>query len=114
MDYFFAGAGPGWAGAEFRAGARFRSGSELAPDPLVATMDNEIDVSMNKIADIVVAFESSVADPRGPKAVWDPMPPNAPAKSAAFPLCRSTTIIRNRHTITCTTVNRIPITTPSV
>jgi hypothetical protein len=69
IDYFFAGAGPGWTGAEFRAGALFRSGNELTPDPLVATMDNEIDVSINKIADIVVAFESNVADPRGPKAV---------------------------------------------
>jgi len=46
-----------------------RSGNELTPDPLVATMDSEIDVSINKIADIVVAFESNVADPRGPKAV---------------------------------------------
>jgi len=69
---------------------------------------------MNKIADIVVAFESKVADPLGPKAVWEPIPPNAPARSAALPLCSSTTMIRNKHTITCTIVNRIAITTPSV
>ena len=36
------------------------------------------------------------------KAVCDPMPPNAPARSAAFPLCNSTTTIRKIHTITCT------------
>jgi hypothetical protein len=28
------------------------------------------------------------------------MPPNAPARSAAFPLCKRTTMIRNTHTIT--------------
>ena len=41
---------------------------------------------MNNIADTVVAFDNSVADPRGPNAVWEPIPPNAPAKSAALPL----------------------------
>jgi hypothetical protein len=87
----------------------------LLPPPtvLVANIDNEIDVSINKIADIVVAFESSVADPRGPKAVCDPIPPNAPARSAALPLCSSTTTIRKRHTITCTTVNKIVAITTS-
>ena len=29
-----------------------------------------------------------------------PMPPNAPAKSAAFPLCNKTTMIRKTQTIT--------------
>jgi hypothetical protein len=32
---------------------------------------------MNRIAEIVVAFESSVAEPLGPNAVWEPDPPNA-------------------------------------
>jgi hypothetical protein len=85
-DYFFAGAGRGTAGAEFCTGRRFRSGNELVPALRVATIDNDIDVTMNKIADIVVAFESKVADPLGPKAVWEPIPPNAPARSAALPL----------------------------
>jgi hypothetical protein len=66
---------------------------------------------MNRIAEIVVAFESSVAEPLGPNAVWEPDPPNAPARSAAFPLCSNTTIIRKMHTATCTMVRSIPITT---
>ena len=68
---------------------------------------------MNRIAEMVVAFESSVADPRGPNAVCDPMPPNAPARSAALPLCNSTTTIRKMHTITCTIVNKIVAITTS-
>jgi imidazolonepropionase-like amidohydrolase len=62
---------------------------------------------MNNTADAVVAFESSVADPRGPNAVWEPIPPNAPARSAAFPLCNSTTTIRNKQITTCTIVNNV-------
>ena len=71
-----------------------------------------MDVTMNTMAEIVVAFESKVAEPRGPKAVCEPMPPNAPAKSAALPLCSSTTTIRNRHTSTCKTVSRMITTSP--
>jgi len=72
------------------------------PDPplFVAIIDNDMDVTINRTAEIVVALESNVADPRGPKAVWDPMPPNAPARSAALPLCSRITTIRNRHTMT--------------
>jgi hypothetical protein len=66
----------------------------------VASIESARDVSMNTTAEMVVAFESSVAEPRGPNAVWEPIPPNAPAKSAAFPLCSSTTMIRKRHTTT--------------
>ena len=46
-------------------------------------------------------------DPRGPNAVCEPIPPNAPARSAAFPLCNSTTTIRNKQTKTCTIVNNV-------
>ena len=93
--------GAGVAGAEDAGCCRtFKSGSEEFPPDRVATIDNEIDVSMNTIAEIVVAFESNVADPRGPNAVCEPMPPNAPARSAALPLCSSTTTIRNRQTAT--------------
>jgi hypothetical protein len=53
---------------------------------------------MNNAAANVVAFESTVADPRGPNAVCDPIPPKAPAKSAAFPLWSRTTTIKNKHT----------------
>jgi hypothetical protein len=52
------------------------------------------------MAETVVALESSVAEPRGPNAVCEPMPPNAPAKSAAFPLCSSTTMHKKKQTTT--------------
>jgi hypothetical protein len=68
-------------------GARFReSASELI---------------MKTIAHHVVAFVRKVAAPRGPKAVWLPAPPNAPAKSAAEPLCNMITKIRSKQTMTC-------------
>jgi hypothetical protein len=77
------------------------------PDPCVplrrtAKIDNVIEVTMNNTADQVVAFESAVAAPRGPKAVWLPIPPNAAAISPLFPLCSSTTTIRKKHTKMCT------------
>jgi len=81
------------------------------PIVFIDTIESDIEVTMNKIADTVVAFDKSVADPRGPNAVCEPDPPNAPARSAAFPLCSNTTIIRKTHTTMCTTVRRIAITT---
>ena len=122
--YFLAGAGgvPGWAGplvgtagagagagaAGFGgtvfAGAFFvvRSSNTDVPRPAfrVAMIESVNDVTIKATAEIVVAFDSSVAEPRGPKAVCEPMPPNAPAKSAAFPLCSKTTMIRKMQTIT--------------
>jgi len=53
--------------------------------------------SMNITAHHVVAFERTLAAPRGPKAVWLPAPPKAPARSAALPLCSSTTMISTRQ-----------------
>jgi hypothetical protein len=53
--------------------------------------------SMNMIAHHVVAFERTLAAPRGPKAVWLPAPPKAPARSAALPLWSSTTMISTRQ-----------------
>ncbi len=44
------------------------------------------DVIINKDAAIVVALDKTVAVPRGPNTVCDPMPPKAPARSAALPL----------------------------
>jgi hypothetical protein len=85
------------------AGAGFFvcSSNTVEPRPAlrVAMIESESEVTMNRIAEIVVAFESSVAEPRGPNAVCDPMPPKAPARSAAFPLCSRTTMIRNTQTI---------------
>ena len=78
----------------------------LTPDVRVAKIESDSDVTIKRTADSVVALESSVAEPRGPKAVCEPMPPNAPARSAAFPLCSSTTTIKKMHTITWTVVNR--------
>ena len=86
----------------------------LEPLFFVAMMDREIDVSMKSTVDIVVAFESSVAEPLGPKAVWEPIPPNAPARSAALPLCKRITMIRKKHTTTCTIVRSTAITTSTV
>lgn len=106
--YFFAGAGAGCcfaaggtgAGADCFAGV-VRSKTVPAP-PLLrdARIDSASDVHMKTIAEIVVAFDSKVAEPRGPNAVCDPMPPNAPARSAALPLCSSTTMIRKTQTMT--------------
>ncbi len=121
LNYFF-GAGNGIGtvtccfGAGAAAGAVVFAGflSRIVwgePVSRIDTIDSDIDVIMNRIAETVVALESSVAEPRGPNAVCDPDPPNAPARSAAFPLCSSTTIIRKMHTITCTMVRSIPITT---
>src|SRR5579863_483881 len=77
------------------------------PARRVARIDSDSDVTMNSIAEAVVALDSSVADPRGPNAVCEPIPPNAPARSAAFPLCSRTTTIRNRQIRTWRIVNNV-------
>src|SRR6266705_1706882 len=56
--------------------------------------------TINITAHQVVAWESTVAAPRGPKAVWLPAPPNAPARSAALPLWSKTTTINTRQLAT--------------
>jgi hypothetical protein len=104
-------AGGAWAGLDVLAGADCfdLSKTELPTDVpalRVARMDSDNDVIIKTTAETVVAFESSVAEPRGPKAVCEPIPPNAPAKSAAFPLWRSTTMIRNTQTNTWIIVRR--------
>ena len=75
--------------------------STLDPKPadFVAMIDSVIEVNIKMTAETVVAFDNNVAEPRGPNAVCDPMPPKAPAKSAAFPLCSKTTTIRKMQTI---------------
>ena len=122
--YFFGAAGAvGAAGGAVTGAAGTdvdfvvcRCSTVAPPDPLffVAMIDSEIDVSMNTTVEMVVAFESSVAEPRGPKAVCEPIPPKAPARSAAFPLCKRITMIKKKHTITCTIVSRTAITTSIV
>ena len=77
------------------------------PDCRVARIESDSEVTINKTADTVVAFDNNVAEPRGPNAVCEPIPPNAPARSAAFPLCNSTTTIRKRQITTCKIVNSV-------
>ena len=96
--------GPGWpglAGADFVV-TGFALGSTLCVPPafLVVNTDKNNDVSMKSAAETVVAFDNTVAEPRGPKVVCEPIPPNAPARSAALPLCSSTTTIRKKQTRT--------------
>lgn len=75
----------------------------------VDNTDSESDVNINSAAAMVVAFDKTVAEPRGPNTVCEPMPPNAPARSAALPLCSSTTTARNKQTITCKIVIKMTI-----
>ena len=82
---------------------------DVVPRVRVAMIASDMEVTMNNAAAIVVAFESTVAEPRGPKAVCEPMPPKAPARSAALPLCSNTTITRKKLTRTCTIVSAITI-----
>ena len=98
-------AGPAFAGVFF---CRSRTLPELDAF-LIARIARVSEVSMKSAAAMVVAFERTVAEPRGPNAVWDPIPPKAPAKSAALPLCKSTTTTRKKHTIIWMKVNRIVI-----
>ena len=69
-------------------------------------MESVIEVNMKMTVDQVVAFERTVAEPRGPKAVWLPIPPNAAAMSPLLPLCSSTTMMRKKQTIMCTCRNQ--------
>ncbi len=61
---------------------------------------------MKRLAAIVVALDNNVAVPRGPNTVCEPIPPNAPAKSAALPLCSRTTMIRKKQMMMCRAVIR--------
>lgn len=63
-------------------------------------------VTMKRPARIVVARERTLAEPRGPKAVWVPPPPKALARSWPFPCWSSTTPIRKKHAMMCRTTTR--------
>src|SRR6516164_10795803 len=94
-------AGVGLAGAGFVvAGAGFENFCKIEPpcSTLRSTRTTiAIAHTMNITAHQVVAWESTEAAPRGPNAVWLPAPPKAPARSAALPLCSSTTTTRTRQ-----------------
>ncbi len=89
----------GFCGADFAGCDLMLPSTELLPVRREAKIDRVIDVTMKMTAAQVVALLSTVAAPRGPNAVWLPMPPNAAAMSALFPLCSRTTIIKNRQTM---------------
>src|SRR5664279_2831646 len=65
-----------------------------------------MEVMVKRMADQVVSLVSRLAAPRGPKAVCDPWPPKAPARSALLPCCSRTTPIRKNETITCNTITK--------
>lgn len=73
--------------------------TERGPVCRDAEIDNVIEVNMKIIADHVVAFDNAVAAPRGPKAVWLPIPPKAAAMSPLCPLCSRTTTIKKKDTM---------------
>ena len=72
---------------------------EAAAERREANTDKVMEVSMKSTADQVVARERAVAAPRGPKAVWLPIPPKAAAMSPLLPLCKSTTMIKKKETM---------------
>src|ERR1700687_124667 len=101
-DYFFCpGAGAGVAGCVLvRDGLSPCTMEVELPAPREAITESVREVIIKITLDKVVALESAVAAPLGPKAVWLPIPPNAAAISPLLPLCSSTTMIRKKQTIT--------------
>jgi hypothetical protein len=91
-NYFWAGAGvagcAGVAGFDWVGTGFTPDRTEPVPEEPAreARIESVIDVNMNMMADQVVALESAVAAPRGPKAVWLPCPPKAAAMSPLLPL----------------------------
>ena len=78
--------------------------------PVLSRATNTVrpmDVSMKMTAAQVVTLVRILDAPRGPKAVCDPWPPKAPAKSALAPCCNRMAPINTRQTITCTMVSKI-------
>src|SRR5258708_22576147 len=91
----------GFAGAGFGAGFETCCRTEPPCSTLLSVRRTRaIAHTMNMMAHQVVALDKTVAAPRGPNAVWLPAPPQAPAISAALPLCSRTTMIRNKQLIT--------------
>ena len=68
-----------------------------------------MEVIVKMIAHQVVTLVSRLVVPRGPNAVCDPWPPNAPARSALVPCCSRMTAMSIRQTVTCRMVNKIII-----
>jgi len=98
-------AGVAGAGAEAGGrGAAVPPTTELGPRwPMIARASAP---SMKSTEHTAVTFDSSVAPPRAPKAVWLLPPPNADAMSPPLPCCSRMTRSSSRHTKTYNVVNR--------
>src|SRR6185312_240010 len=103
MNYFFG----------VSTGAVILSMIEDDPCRLVIYV-SAMDVNMKIMAHQVVRREKTVAVPRGPNAVWLPIPPKVAAISALLPCCSSTTTISTAQTITCTMVIKTVIEFPEI
>ena len=93
----------GCAGLAGCAGAAFSPlKTEVPPVPRIRfdRIASETEVTMKVMASPTVSLDKNVAVPRGPKAVWLPMPPNAPARSAPRALCNKTPRIKTTPTKT--------------
>ena len=109
IDTYFCGAGAagftGAAGCDVLVAGFKPCKTEFEPAPRrEAMIERVIEVNIKMTVDHVVALERTVAEPRGPKAVWLPMPPNAAAMSPLLPLCSNTTMMRKKQTIIWTIV----------
>ena len=97
--FFVGGAGTGAGAAGFVAAGIPCSTDFEAFACRDAYTESVIELTIKMIADQVVALDKAVAAPRGPNAVWLPMPPKAAVMSPLLPLCSNTTMIRNKQTI---------------
>jgi hypothetical protein len=93
-----------WTGAAGRGGGAAPLTTD--PGPRCPMMASAIAPSMNSTAKIVVAFDSTVALPRAPKAVWLLPPPNALAMSPPLPCCSRMTISSTKQTSTYRVVSK--------
>src|SRR5580704_17229253 len=80
-DYFCGVGVAGFTGCDLAGEALTPCCTELVPLWREAATESVIEVTIKMMADQVVALERIVAVPRGPKAVWLPMPPKAAAIS---------------------------------
>jgi len=88
----------GFAGCDLVCEDLTPCSTEFVPLLREATTESLIEVTIKMMADQVVALDKTVAAPRGPNAVWLPIPPNAAAISPLLPLCSNTTTIRKKQT----------------
>src|SRR3984957_1011322 len=100
FDYFFAGV---------VCVVLVPESTEVFADERESATVRPMEVTMKMIADHVVSLVRRLAAPRGPKAVCEPWPPKAPARSADLPCWRRTTPTRKRQTMTCRMTRRVTI-----